>query len=127
MALHPLLAVGTLAVIALALGIAGAASRLFGVSFALGAFFAGVVIGESDQSHLIVSASLSQIGELSFVVAGLGTSLGLLPAEGGNLILAGALVSITLNAAMFASVDRIMRWREPRSDGGVDEGLSLSA
>jgi K+:H+ antiporter len=181
----------TLAVIALALGIAVGASLLFGVSFALGAFFAGVVIGESDQSHraaanalplqdafavlffvgvgmlfdprilvrrpvdvlivvsiiiagkfaaafgivrmlgqgqrtaLIVSASLSQIGELSFVVAGLGTSLGLLPAEGRDLILAGALVSITLNAAMFAGVDRIMRWRH--DSGGVDGGLSLSA
>ena len=183
----------TLAVIALAFGIAVGASRLFGVSFALGAFFAGVVIGESDQSHraaanalplqdafavlffvavgmlfdprilvrrpmdvlivvsiiiagkvaaafgivralgygqrtaLIVSASLSQIGELSFVVAQLGTSLGLLPAEGRDLILAGALVSITLNAAMFAGVDRIMRWHEPRAGGGVDGGLSLSA
>ena len=183
----------TLAVIALALGIAVGASRLFGVSFALGAFFAGVVIGESDQSHraaanalplqdafavlffvavgmlfdprilvrrpmdvlivvsiiivgkfvaafgivralgygqrtaLLVSASLSQIGELSFVVAGLGTSLGLLPAEGRDLILAGALVSITLNAAMFAAVDRIMRWRDPRPGAGVDGGLSLSA
>ena len=181
----------TLAVIALALGIAVGASLLFGVSFALGAFFAGVVIGESDQSHraaanalplqdafavlffvgvgmlfdprilirrpvdvlivvsiivagkfaaafgivrllgqrqrtaLIVSASLSQIGELSFVVAGLGTSLGLLPAEGRDLILAGALVSITLNAAMFAGVDRIMRGRH--DSRGVDGGLSLSA
>lgn len=170
----------TLAVIALALCIAVGASVLFGVSFALGAFFAGIVIGESDHSHratasslplqdmfavlffvavgmlfdprillrrpvdvlivvliilvgktlaafaiirvlgyglrtaLVVSAGLSQVGELSFLVAGLGTSLGILPPEGRDLILAGALVSITLNAAMFAGVDRILRSREER-------------
>ena len=165
----------TLAVLALALCIAVGASVLFGVSFALGAFFAGIVIGESDHSHratasslplqdmfavlffvavgmlfdprillrrpvdvlivlaiiivgkslfsfgiiralgyslktaLVVSAGLSQIGELSFLVAALGTSLGILPPEGRDLILAGALISITLNAAVFAGVDRILR------------------
>ncbi len=41
----------TLAVVAAALGVAFAASALFGVSFALGAFFAGVVLGESDVGH----------------------------------------------------------------------------
>ena len=170
----------TLAVIALALCIAVGASVLFGVSFALGAFFAGIVIGESDHSHratasslplqdmfavlffvavgmlfdprillrrpldvlivvsiilvgktlaafaiirvlgyglrtaLVVSAGLSQVGELSFLVAGLGTSLGILPPEGRDLILAGALVSITLNAAMFAGADRILRLKGER-------------
>jgi CPA2 family monovalent cation:H+ antiporter-2 len=181
----------TLAVIALALCIAVGASLLFGVSFALGAFFAGIVIGESDQSHratasslplqdmfavlffvavgmlfdprillrrpvdvlivvsiivvgkslvafaiiralgyslrtaLIVSAGLSQIGELSFLVAGLGTSLGILPAEGRDLILAGALVSITLNAAMFAGVDRILRWRVNGERSAVSGELAV--
>ncbi len=157
----------TLAVVAAALGIAFAASELFGVSFALGAFFAGVVINESDYSHraaeqakpledafavlfflsvgmlfdpgilirhpyqllavlavillgksvaalaivrlagypaataLTVSASLAQIGEFSFMLAALGTALGLLSVEGQNLILAGALISITLNPAAF--------------------------
>lgn len=157
----------TLAVVAAALGIAFAASELFGVSFALGAFFAGIVVNESDHGHraaeqakpledafavlfflsvgmlfdpgillrhpvqvlavlavillgksavaflivriagyprttaLIVSASLAQIGEFSFMLAALGTSLGLLSVEGQNLLLAGALISITLNSAAF--------------------------
>lgn len=166
----------TLAVLALALGIAFGAVTLFGVSFALGAFFAGVVLSESDLSHraaaemlplqdafavlffvsvgmlfdpsilvreplsvlvvlaiivvgkslaafaivaasgypittaLTVSASLAQIGEFSFILAGLGLSLGLLPAEGKDLILAGALLSITLNPFVFVAVDRLGAW-----------------
>jgi monovalent cation:H+ antiporter-2, CPA2 family len=160
----------TLAVVALALGIAFGSARLFGVSFALGAFFAGVVINQSDLSRrasadlqplqdafavlffvavgmlfdpsillrqplqvlavltiitvgksmaaalivlalrypldaaLTVSAALAQIGEFSFILAGLGTSLGLLPAEGQDLILAGALLSIALNPLVFRAV-----------------------
>jgi CPA2 family monovalent cation:H+ antiporter-2 len=157
----------SLAVIALALGVAFGSANLFGVSFALGAFFAGVVVNESDLSHraardlqplqdaftvlffvavgmlfdpsilvrqplqvlavlaivvlgkslaafpivrllrgstrtaLIVSAALAQIGEFSFILAGLGVNLRLLPAEGLNLIVAGALLSITFNPAVF--------------------------
>jgi len=157
----------TLAVVALALGVAFGSAALFGVSFALGAFFAGVVINESDLSHraatdlqplqdafavlffvavgmlfdpiillqqplqiltvlaiivvgkslaafgivlalkypldtaLTVSAALAQIGEFSFILAGLGVSLSLLPTEGHHLILAGALLSITLNPLTF--------------------------
>jgi CPA2 family monovalent cation:H+ antiporter-2 len=49
---------------------------------------------------LTVSASLAQIGEFSFILAGLGITLGLLPAEG--LVLAGALFSVTLNPLAFA-------------------------
>jgi len=160
----------TLAVIALALGVAFGSANLFGVSFALGAFFAGVVINESDLGHraatdsqplqdafavlffvavgmlfdpsilirqplqvlavlaiiivgksvaatlivlalrypldtaLTVSAALAQIGEFSFILAGLGLSLGLLPAEGQDLILAGALLSIALNPLVFHTV-----------------------
>ncbi len=159
----------TLAVIALALGVAFGSAKLFGVSFALGAFFAGVVVNESDLSHraardlqplqdaftvlffvavgmlfdpsilirqplqvlavlaivvfgkslaafgivrvlggsmrtaLIVSAALAQIGEFSFILAGLGVNLRLLPAEGLNLIVAGALLSITFNPAVFSA------------------------
>jgi CPA2 family monovalent cation:H+ antiporter-2 len=165
----------TLAVVALALGIAVGAAMLFGVSFALGAFFAGVIIGESDLSHqaaadalplrdafavlffvsvgmlfdprvlvqrplevlivvlviivgkslaafgivralryplrtaLLVSAGLSQIGELSFILIALGISLKLVPAEARDLVLAGALVSITLNPAMFGLAERLLR------------------
>ncbi len=166
----------TLAVLAAALGIAFGAGALFGVSYALGAFFAGVVIAESDLSHqaaaealplqdafavlffvsvgmlfdpavlirnplavlkviliitvgksvaaflivvlfrypvrtaLIVSASLAQIGEFSFILAGLGMSLGLLPAEGNSLILAGAILSITLNPVIFQTVPAVERF-----------------
>jgi len=162
----------TLAVIALALGVAFGSAELFGVSFALGAFFAGMVINESDLSHraatdlqplqdafavlffvavgmlfdptilirepfrvlvvvaiivvgkfltamgivlalrypmgtaLTVSAALSQIGEFSFILVGMGIALGLLPAEGRDLVLAGALLSITLNPLVFRVVSK---------------------
>jgi CPA2 family monovalent cation:H+ antiporter-2 len=161
----------TLAVVAVALGVAYGAAVLFGVSFALGAFFAGMVINESDHSHraaaesqpiqdafavlffvsvgmllnpqvlvrhplqvltvlaiivlgkscsaflivtafryplgtaLAVAAALAQIGEFSFILAGLGLTLGLLPAEGQDLILAGAILSITLNPLAFRAVE----------------------
>ncbi|HYD67113.1 YbaL family putative K(+) efflux transporter [Azospirillum sp.] len=166
----------TLSVLATALGIAFGSAELFGVSFALGAFFAGVVLSESDFSHqaaadalplqdafavlffvsvgmlfdptillrepyavlavvlvivlgkslaafgivlafgypastaLTVSASLAQIGEFSFILAGLGVTLGLLPPEGRDLILAGALLSITLNPLVFIGLDRLSGW-----------------
>jgi CPA2 family monovalent cation:H+ antiporter-2 len=172
----------TLGAIAVALGVAFGAARLFGVSFALGAFFAGVVINESELSRraasdtqplqdafaalffvavgmlfdpsvvvreplrllgvvaivvvgkslaalaivlalrrplstaLAVSAALAQIGEFSFILAGLAVELGLLPAEGQSLILAGALLSITLNPLAFAAADRFAaRARVPRA------------
>ena len=164
----------TLAVLALALGIAFGSAKLFDVSFALGAFFAGVLLSESDLSHraaadslplqdafavlffvsvgmlfdpsiltrepgavlavlavivvgkslaafsivlafrypvetaLTVSAGLAQIGEFSFILAGLGVTLGLLPAEGRDLILAGALLSIALNSLVFATIKPVM-------------------
>ena len=160
-----------LAILAIALGIAYGAAELFGVSFALGAFVAGVVVNESEFSHraaeeampmrdafavlffvsvgmlidpaflvadigrilavvaiimvgkgvaalvivrllggatetgLVVAAGLSQVGEFSFILATMGMALGLLPVEGNNLILAGALVSITLNPLLFAAVE----------------------
>ena len=170
----------TLSVLATALGIAFGSAALFGVSFALGAFFAGVVLSESDFSHqaaadalplqdafavlffvsvgmlfdpmillrdpfavlavvlvivlgktlaafgivmafgypastaLTVSASLAQIGEFSFILAGLGVTLGLLPPEGRDLILAGALLSITLNPLVFVGLDRLSGWLRRR-------------
>lgn len=166
----------TLATLAVALGVAVGASALFGVSFALGAFFAGVVINESDLSYqaaadalplqdafavlffvsvgmlfdpgevlrnplailevvaiivilkslvalpivlafrqpvrtaLTVSASLGQIGEFSFILAGLGLTLGLIRREAQSLIVAGALLSIPLNQLLFALVEPIGRW-----------------
>jgi monovalent cation:H+ antiporter-2, CPA2 family len=166
----------TLGVLAIALGVAIGSAAMFGVSFALGAFFAGVILSESDLSHragerllplqdafavlffvsvgmlfdpgillreplrvlvvlgiivvgksaaaflivllfrhavstaLTVSASLAQIGEFSFILAALGVSLNLLPPEGRDLVLAGALLSITLNPLFFAIQPRIERW-----------------
>ncbi|KQP76954.1 sodium:proton antiporter [Methylobacterium sp. Leaf111] len=165
----------TLAVLALALGIAFGSAELFGVSFALGAFFAGMVLAESDLSHqaaadslplqdafavlffvsvgmlfdpgilireplsvlavlgviligkslaavaivlafrhplgtaLTIAASLAQIGEFSFILVSLGLSLKLLPEEGRDLILGGAILSITLNPLFFALTDWVGR------------------
>lgn len=171
----------TLSVVAAAIGIAYGASVLFNVSFALGAFFAGMMMRESEFSHraaeeslplrdafsvlffvsvgmlftpailvdeplrvlavvaivvvgktlaaialvilfryplataLTVAVSLAQIGEFSFILAGLGMALGLLPAEGMSLVLAGALISIALNPFLFAAVAPLQRWLLARS------------
>jgi CPA2 family monovalent cation:H+ antiporter-2 len=58
------------------------------------------------RTALVVAASLAQIGEFSFILAAVGVELDLLPEEGRSLVLAGALVSIVLNAAVFAAADR---------------------
>jgi len=67
------------------------------------------------NTALTVSASLAQIGEFSFILAGLGMSLGLLPAEGHSLVLAGALISIALNPLVFAAVEPLQAWIRSRS------------
>ncbi|SFI37352.1 YbaL family putative K(+) efflux transporter [Nitrosomonas sp. Nm34] len=171
----------TLCVIAVAVGIAYGAAILFDVSFALGAFFSGMVMRESSLSHraaqeslplrdafsvlffvsvgmlfdphilteeplhvlivvaiillgkslvafilvllfhyplntaLTVSVSLAQIGELSFILASLGLTIGLLPPEGYSLILAGAFISITLNPLVFQTAEPIQNWIRARS------------
>jgi CPA2 family monovalent cation:H+ antiporter-2 len=162
----------TLAVLAIAMGVAFGSAELFGVSFALGAFFAGMLLNESEFSHqaaqdslpmrdafavlffvsvgmlfdphillehplqvlattliivfgksaaafvivrafghptataLTISTSLAQIGEFAFIIAGLGLTLGILPRDGHDLVLAGALISIMLNPVLFAALDR---------------------
>jgi CPA2 family monovalent cation:H+ antiporter-2 len=53
-----------------------------------------------------VSAALAQIGEFSFILAALGVGLGLLPLEGQSLIVAGALLSITLNPLVFYGMEK---------------------
>jgi monovalent cation:H+ antiporter-2, CPA2 family len=169
----------TVAVVAVALGVAYGAAGLFDVSFALGAFFAGMVINKSDHSHraaaesqpiqdafavlffvsvgmlfnpqilirhplqvltvlaiiylgnslsaclivkafryprgtaLTVAAALAQIGEFSFILAELSMTLGILPAEGQDLILAGAILSITLNPLAFRTVRVLQGVRQP--------------
>ncbi|MYN27060.1 YbaL family putative K(+) efflux transporter [Duganella levis] len=166
----------TLCVIAAAVGIAYASTHYFGVSFALGSFFAGMVLRESALAHraaeeslplrdafavlffvsvgmlfepsilteqplkllavvaiiivgksvaafllvlllrypaktaLMVSASLAQIGEFSFILAALGVSLKLMPVEGQSLILAGAIISIALNPVVFRITQPLERW-----------------
>jgi monovalent cation:H+ antiporter-2, CPA2 family len=167
-----------LSVLVIALGTAFAAAELFGVSFALGAFFAGMILSESALSQqaaqetlplrdafavlffvsvgmlfdpailveepvavlatlliiligkslaaygivrlfgypvgtaLTISASLAQIGEFSFILANLGIDLALLPDQGRDLILAGAIMSILLNPFLFAALDRVLLRRE---------------
>ena len=166
----------TLCVVAAAVGAAYVAAVLFGVSFALGAFFAGMMMRESDLSHraaeeslplrdafavlffvsvgmlfdpmilvaepgkvlaimaivlvgtpgvamalvlafryplhsaLVVGASLAQIGEFSFILAVLGSSLGLLPAEAQSLIVAAAILSISLNPLLFSTLRPAHAW-----------------
>ena len=171
----------TLCVIAIAVGIAYAAAEVFGVSFALGAFFAGMVLRESRlaaraaeeilplrdsfavlffvsvgmlfdpdvllenpigvaltvatimfgksiaafglvlafryplNTALTVSASLAQIGEFAFILASLAVALELLPPDGQDLILAGALISISLNPFVFRLIEPVQRWIRARS------------
>jgi CPA2 family monovalent cation:H+ antiporter-2 len=167
-----------LSVLVIALGAAFGAAELFGVSFALGAFFAGMILSESKLSQqaatetlplrdafavlffvsvgmlfdptilareplpvavtlliilvgkslaafgivrafgysnatgLTISASLAQIGEFSFILANLGVALMLLPEQGRDLILAGAIISILLNPFLFSALDRLLHKRE---------------
>lgn len=169
-----------LAVLAIALGTAFGAAKLFGVSFALGAFFAGMILSESTLSQqaasetlplrdafavlffisvgmlfdpaillrdplaviatltivivgksvaaygivrafgypaataLTISVSLAQIGEFSFILAGLGVTLGVLPELGRELVLAGAIGSIMLNPLLFFALDRYEEKLEKR-------------
>jgi K+:H+ antiporter len=175
-----------LATLAIALGVAYGAAELFDISFALGAFLAGVVVNESDLSHraaeealplreafavlffvsvgmlidpaflveqpwrilavtavivfgksvaaflivrllrrparsaLVVSAALAQIGEFSFILAATGVQLDLLPAQGRDLILAGALVSIVLNPLLFKLFDAWTARGEASASGQVE-------
>jgi CPA2 family monovalent cation:H+ antiporter-2 len=175
-----------LSVLAIALGAAFGAAELFDVSFALGAFFAGMILSESELSQraaseslplrdafavlffvsvgmlfdpailvrdpiaviatlliiiigkslaafaivrlfrhptttaLTIAASLAQIGEFSFILAGLGVSLQMMPERGRDLILAGALISILLNPLLFSALDWILARRDERDGTATD-------
>ena len=78
----------------------------------LAAFAIMRLFGYPASTALLVSVSLAQIGEFSFILAGLGVDLGLLPERGRNLILAGAILSILLNPLLFAELDMLQAWRE---------------
>lgn len=66
----------------------------------------GFVIPGQGLTFLVVAAGLSQIGEFSFIVGQAGLALGLLDRNQYSLILAAALISITLNPALFALLPR---------------------
>ncbi len=87
---------------------------------ALVAFAIVRLFGFRPRVALTVSASLAQIGEFSFILASLGTALGLLPTHGRDLILASAILSIALNPLAFACVDPLSRWLERRQPGRTD-------
>jgi monovalent cation:H+ antiporter-2, CPA2 family len=67
------------------------------------------------NTALTLGASLGQIGEFSFILAGLGVTLGVIPLEGQSLILAGALLSMSLNPLVFAAVEPAQRWIRSKS------------
>ncbi len=109
----PLPLLGTLAII------------LIGKSVA--AFFIVRAFRRPVSTALTISASLAQIGEFSFILAGLGVSLNLLPPAGRDLILAGAILSIFLNPVMFIVAERMRPWIEKRSKGETSAGDNTSA
>src|SRR4029453_13191645 len=80
----------------------------------LAAFAIVLAFGYTIRTALTISASLAQIGEFSFILVGLGVSLAILPPEGRDLILAGSLLSITLNPFAFATIEPITRWLSDR-------------
>lgn len=76
-------------------------------------------------TSLTVAAALAQIGEFSFILAALSVGLGGMSQETHDLILAAALLSISLNPFVFALIDRIgARPRPPAS--GSPEGIALA-
>jgi len=163
----------TLTVLVTALGVAVGSATLFGVSMALGAFLAGMVVGQSEFSSraaaealpmrdafavlffvsvgmlfrpadlfetpgvvvatlgivlvgkplaavaivlglrypprvaVAVAAALAQIGEFSFILAALGRSLGVLPAEASNALVVAAIVSISINPVLYRLTDAV--------------------
>jgi len=80
------------------------------VGKSIAAFLIVQLLGYPVSTALTISASLAQIGEFSFILATLGISLGMMPAEGRDLILAGAILSLTLNPLAFAVVTPLLNW-----------------
>src|SRR5690606_20186832 len=100
---HPLPVLGTLFIIVLGKSVA--------------AFLIVLAFRHPVGTALLISASLAQIGEFSFILAALGVELGLLPEQGRDFILAGAILSIMLNPLSFAAVGRLRPWFEKRFPG----------
>ena len=82
------------------------------------------VLGHGERLASTIAASVSQIGEFSFILAGLAITLQLMPREGRDLVLAAALISIVLNPIYFAAVLRWQKQREgaPVPDDRIDRG-----
>ncbi len=76
------------------------------VGKSLAAFLIVRAFGHPTGTALTISTSLAQIGEFSFILAGLGVQLAILPETGRDLILAGALLSIVANPFLFSWLDR---------------------
>src|SRR5215212_10246300 len=95
------------------------------VGNALAAFSIVVAFRYSLRTALTLGASLSQIGEFSFILAGLGVGLKLLPDAGRDLILAGAILSILLNPVLWAVLDRVKPWLITREQRGVPASIPL--
>lgn len=72
------------------------------------------LLGYPARTALTVAVGLAQIGEFSFIVSQLGQNVGLMPIEGHNLLVACAIVSITINPLLFRSLNsvegRLRRW-----------------
>jgi CPA2 family monovalent cation:H+ antiporter-2 len=185
----------TLTVLALAIGLAVASAAVFGVSVALGAFLAGMVVGSSDYSlraatdalpmrdafavlffvsvgmllrpsalleqpafiltalvivlvanpaialvfawlldypirtAVTLAVSLAQIGEFSFILITLGRDIGLVPAEAVDIVVATAIISITLNPLAFSAIDPIDRWLARNRPGRIagEDGIEIGA
>jgi K+:H+ antiporter len=166
----------TLTVLVLALGIAVGSAKLFGASMALGAFLAGMVVGQSEFSNRaatealpfrdafaviffvaigmlfnprklavewlmvlattlviligkplaaalvvrllnypftiasVVAVALAQIGEFSFILATVAKEYGVLPESGINVLVAAAIISITLNPIFYKLIAPFVSW-----------------
>jgi CPA2 family monovalent cation:H+ antiporter-2 len=64
--------------------------------------------GYPQRTAVTIGATLAQIGEFSFILASMGVLLQILPPEGRDLILAGALISILANPVFFYAIDRYL-------------------
>ncbi|WP_375705410.1 cation:proton antiporter, partial [Bartonella sp. AA86SXKL] len=76
------------------------------------AFFILKAFRYSNATACTISASLAQIGEFSFILAGLSLSLGLLNNDAHDFILGGAILSILVNPLIFIAFDKIKKHLE---------------
>ena len=68
------------------------------------------VLGHSVRTALTVALGLAQIGEFSFILSELARKHGLMPDAGHNVLVAAAIISITLNPLLFRSLSRVESW-----------------